>query len=582
MECESTQSEMVATLQSRKEALESKLREKNAELKTLCIQEAELTGVLPPEIPLEPGESPPVFRRRVGTVFTYPENLINKLKSKEEESLATLELECKIQTGIAEAALSLANDAAVNKCVRRKHLLVYQQSQRRLMELEARLNLLRHSARGSQLKQRKKPRPPLEAEGDWLDGTLQEGINLSPLRSTNSHGHLHPHQPLSLSIGDRGPLMRHSHTYNGFSRSHDVSNTLPLNTYNHRQSTQSAINISSRQYMGHQHQPVYNDDRITRSGTTGHVDRDQHGYWLNENLWYNTAPAARYHGTSNQIEEERDRPSRYRDRFGSLDRHRSGNSSSGGSNVMEGGDLEPQQGSPIHRFYTPPSPCVHSVLLPNQTYPENSLMRTQSLGTVDHSNTVGRKCQEKEWFETSLDAGPRPPSSPQQPLPHPLPPPPPLPPPHFSYSEPEQTLLTENNPSSATQQQLSFDTVVPFEIPKNHTVIQAGKWQPYREVTKPFEMSDFYKYSTKFRKNTTSAPVSPQQKAIYQPLQPMTCQPLNMQTSSSSVSSTKRESIKSDEDLNLNHQALQESYPHEVLAWYQDQNLNQPRTATLL
>lgn len=74
---------MVASLQSRKESLEAKLKEKNEELKQLCIQEAELTGVLPPEIPLEAGESPPVFRRRVGTAFTYPENLINKLKSKE-------------------------------------------------------------------------------------------------------------------------------------------------------------------------------------------------------------------------------------------------------------------------------------------------------------------------------------------------------------------------------------------------------------------------------------------------------------------------------------------------------------------
>lgn len=75
--------DMVASLQSRKEALESKLREKNEELKALCIQEAELTGFLPPETPIEPGESPPSFRRRVGTAFTYPENLINKLKSKE-------------------------------------------------------------------------------------------------------------------------------------------------------------------------------------------------------------------------------------------------------------------------------------------------------------------------------------------------------------------------------------------------------------------------------------------------------------------------------------------------------------------
>jgi hypothetical protein len=77
--------DMVATLQARREELEAKLNDKNRELKQLCIQEAELTGVLPPETPLEPGECPPAFRRRVGTAFTYPENLINnnQLKSKE-------------------------------------------------------------------------------------------------------------------------------------------------------------------------------------------------------------------------------------------------------------------------------------------------------------------------------------------------------------------------------------------------------------------------------------------------------------------------------------------------------------------
>lgn len=80
---------MVASLQSRKDSLEAKIKEKNEELKALCIQEAELTGVLPLETPLEAGESPPVFRRRVGTSFTYPENLINKLKSKEVSPFIT-------------------------------------------------------------------------------------------------------------------------------------------------------------------------------------------------------------------------------------------------------------------------------------------------------------------------------------------------------------------------------------------------------------------------------------------------------------------------------------------------------------
>ncbi|XP_073837303.1 stepping stone [Musca autumnalis] len=37
------------------------------------------------------------------------------------------------------------------------------------------------------------------------------------------------------------------------------------------------------------------------------------------------------------------------------------------------------------------------------------------------------------------------------------------------------------------------------ESPKNVTVVQPATFQPYKEVTKPFEMSDFYKYSTKYR-----------------------------------------------------------------------------------
>lgn len=42
------------------------------------------------------------------------------------------------------------------------------------------------------------------------------------------------------------------------------------------------------------------------------------------------------------------------------------------------------------------------------------------------------------------------------------------------------------------------------ESPKNMTVVQQAKFQPYKEVSKPFEMSDFYKYSTKYRQQTAS------------------------------------------------------------------------------
>ncbi|CAA9998038.1 unnamed protein product [Nesidiocoris tenuis] len=165
---------MVASLQSKKEALEAKIRDKTSELRKLCIEEAELTGVLPVETPLEPGESPPQFRRRVGTAFTYPENLINKLRSKEDETLAALELECKIQIGIAEAAKGLANDGTATKSVRRKHRILYDESQRRLLELEARLAAYR-KARENQPKQKKKPRPLTEYGYKYLNVSCRFG-----------------------------------------------------------------------------------------------------------------------------------------------------------------------------------------------------------------------------------------------------------------------------------------------------------------------------------------------------------------------------------------------------------------------
>lgn len=73
--------EIVSALKSRKTAMEEKLKSKIEELKKLCLEEGALSGQLPPEYPLNPGEALPTIRRRVGTSFTLPENLLNKAKS---------------------------------------------------------------------------------------------------------------------------------------------------------------------------------------------------------------------------------------------------------------------------------------------------------------------------------------------------------------------------------------------------------------------------------------------------------------------------------------------------------------------
>lgn len=97
-----------------------------------------------------------------------------------------MELEKQVQINIAEEALAVLNDLSESKAVRRKNRLIYQQSQRRLQELNAQLNFIRQS-QGSALRhthsahiplhssqphlqttakhRTKKPRPPLDNAG---------------------------------------------------------------------------------------------------------------------------------------------------------------------------------------------------------------------------------------------------------------------------------------------------------------------------------------------------------------------------------------------------------------------------------
>ncbi|XP_066500420.1 coiled-coil domain-containing protein 120 [Hoplias malabaricus] len=58
--------ERMVELQERRRSLQTLLSTRLAELRRVCIQEAELTGEVPNEFPLEVGEKPPQVRRRVG------------------------------------------------------------------------------------------------------------------------------------------------------------------------------------------------------------------------------------------------------------------------------------------------------------------------------------------------------------------------------------------------------------------------------------------------------------------------------------------------------------------------------------
>lgn len=214
-------------------------------------------------------------------------------------------------------------------------------------------------------------------------------------------------------------------------------------------------------------------------------------------------------------------------------------------------------------------------LLPSQTYPDypdfgapsrhqdrnGSASRMETVFDVDSavytrmSNNVSmtslhsQKKKEKDWYETSLDspiAGrkfkPTPPSAtsnaPTEKQSVVLPPPSSTPSSTCSSSTASTTAAAAaagmTNGTSTVRAQpvrvadndqdddFDFETVVPFESPKNLEMIAPGKFEPYREISKPFETSDIYKYSAKYRQQQQN-----QTKGSYQPLTPLACQALN-------------------------------------------------------
>jgi hypothetical protein len=78
----------------------------------------------------------------------------------------------------------------------------------------------------------------------------------------------------------------------------------------------------------------------------------------------------------------------------------------------------------------------------------------------------------------------------------------------------KHTKPTYLSPIPTNSSKTHSSTEIQMESPVNMTVVEQGKIiMPYKEVTKPFEMSDFYKYSTKYRQkqgtnNNTMPPLA--------------------------------------------------------------------------
>uniref|UniRef100_A0AAV2KTB2 FERM domain-containing protein n=1 Tax=Knipowitschia caucasica TaxID=637954 RepID=A0AAV2KTB2_KNICA len=131
--------DMLAALRARQEALEETLKKRIEELKNICIREAELTGKLPKEYPLDPGEEAPTIHRKIGTAYKLDEQKI--LPKVEEEELERLEREFAIQSQITEAARRLASDPHVSsKKLKKQRKTSYLNALKKLQEIENSIN----------------------------------------------------------------------------------------------------------------------------------------------------------------------------------------------------------------------------------------------------------------------------------------------------------------------------------------------------------------------------------------------------------------------------------------------------------
>ncbi|XP_062827353.1 coiled-coil domain-containing protein 120 isoform X2 [Anolis carolinensis] len=131
--CPRIRLERVQELLEKQRALQQVLSLRLKELRRVCLQEAELTGKLPPEYPLEPGERLQPVRRRPGLAYRVP----NALKNEEAPSLEELTRELALQQQVAEAARRLAVAPELTADQRRRRRQVQADAAQRLRELEA-------------------------------------------------------------------------------------------------------------------------------------------------------------------------------------------------------------------------------------------------------------------------------------------------------------------------------------------------------------------------------------------------------------------------------------------------------------
>ncbi|XP_060629194.2 innate immunity activator protein isoform X1 [Anolis sagrei] len=180
--------DLTQAMRKQQKALEEKLEACMQELRRLCLREAELTGLLPSEYPLKPGEKPPKVRRRVGAAFRLDEKAI---LSRGADPLSTLERDLALQLQIAEASRCLSREENLTKQVRKRRKSAVLKEEKKLKELEHALIEYHLTARHS---------PQLRASAPALEGfsVCNESLLLDPSQVEKEPQTANPSLPSKL------------------------------------------------------------------------------------------------------------------------------------------------------------------------------------------------------------------------------------------------------------------------------------------------------------------------------------------------------------------------------------------------
>lgn len=213
------------------------------------------------------------LRRRVGTSFKLPENLLGK----NEDDINKLMLEKQIQQQICEASLRLASDATLSKNAIKIHKQTYDAAQQKLIAINQNLSKLKklHAQRQrtqDDINLHKSPPPSNSRLAMYnnkpASATLAAMDRKSAIRSNSVTNSPNTHHKQHM-FNTPQPRTRHDsfgtrHEYEQGKQS-PISPTLPYHTYNHQVQQQLAYHFNSPPQL-HYHYPVSVGSSATMSG----------------------------------------------------------------------------------------------------------------------------------------------------------------------------------------------------------------------------------------------------------------------------------------------------------------------------